>query len=76
MQVYTDYDEALAELPEGWHLSGCYKGDEPRYFHSHPDVTDAELEAMAFEIRNGRPMSQIERSLWATAKQIRDGVPA
>lgn len=76
MQVYTDYETALAELPEGWHLSGTYKGDEPRYFHSHPDVTDAELEAMAFEIRNGRKQTPVEQSLWQVAKRIREERPA
>ena len=40
---------------------------KPVYFTARPDATDAEMRARAFEAREGRPFTQLERQLMATA---------
>jgi TPP-dependent 2-oxoacid decarboxylase len=37
--------------------------EKPVYFHMPKDSTEAEVRAKAFEIRTGREMSKIERTL-------------
>lgn len=72
MQIFSDFDEAKGSLPEGMSLCGAYKGDEPVYFHMPASATDQAMREAAFEIREGRPMSQYERDLLALAIQQKE----
>lgn len=72
MQVYTDYDEAKAGLPEGWSLCGTYRGDEPVYFFLAPDTSDEQGQQVAFQVKHGRAMSGVERISWSAAQRINE----
>jgi hypothetical protein len=41
----------------------------PHYFVAPPDADEAEVAALAFQVREGRPMSQLERQLWELAHE-------
>lgn len=64
MIAYTDFDEAQAAVGEKQALCATLMPDgTPKYFVMAADTADAKVRAAAFEIREGRPMSEVE--VWA-----------
>ena len=52
-------------------LCGTMSGDKPVYFAMAKDATDDEIREKAFEIREGRKMSKVERSLLSIAERAK-----
>lgn len=61
------FQRAREACPDGHMVCGI-KGEPPVYFSIHADATDEEIAQRAFEVRNGRPMSQAEEILSREAR--------
>lgn len=57
------FARAHAAKAENEIVCGTLVNEKPVYFHMPEDATEAEVRAKAFEIRTGREMSKIERTL-------------
>lgn len=75
VQIYDTFDLAAAEISKQAELSvvcGALKKDgSPAYFVAPADVTDEQVRAKAFEIREGRPMEPYEKFLLDQAEAER-----
>ena len=65
------YRDASEKLKENEMLCGTMSGDKPVYFAMAKDATDHEIREKAFEIREGRKMSKVERSLLSIAERAK-----
>ncbi|MBP01015.1 MAG: hypothetical protein CMG34_07765 [Candidatus Marinimicrobia bacterium] len=57
------FQRAKAAAAENEIVCATLKNDKPIYFTMPEDATQADVRAKAFEIRTGRKMSKIERTL-------------
>tara|TARA_R100000458_G_C8275283_1_gene250304 strand:- start:2793 stop:3038 length:246 start_codon:yes stop_codon:yes gene_type:complete len=62
------FRSAEKDLNENEMLCGTMINNKPHYFSMPKDATDMEVREHAFELREGRKMSSIERSLLSIAE--------
>ncbi len=62
------YRSAESNLTEEQMLCATMIGGKPHYFPMPKDATDVEVREQAFELREGRVMTSIERSLLGIAE--------
>ena len=65
------YRDASEKLKENEMLCGTMSGDRPVYFSMEKDSTDSEIREKAFEIREGRKMTKVERTLLSIAERAK-----
>ena len=64
MKSYETREELEADMPEGHTVCATLlKDGTPRYFSAPTDTPDDEVRAMAFEVREGRPLGGYEQFL-------------
>lgn len=66
------YRDASEKLKETEMLCGTISGDKPVYFSMEKDSTDGEIREKAFEIREGRKMTKVEKSLLSIAERAKN----
>ena len=76
MQIFEDYDEALAAKTDELSLCGTYRGETPVYFLIPAGATMDQGRDAAFQVQHGRPITNYELSLLKVAEQINQQVPA
>lgn len=72
-RAFETYDEAAAarENPDAEMVCGVRMQDESaRYFIMPSDAPDQVIHDRAFEIRNGRPVSEYERMIKSLAEKL------
>jgi len=65
------YRDASEKLKENEMLCGTMSGDRPVYFSMAKDSTDGEIREKAFEIREGRKMTNVEKTLLSIAERAK-----
>lgn len=76
--VTTDWDEAKNKADEDGKAVGAYVDNEgvPHYFLHEPGMDETAARKLAFEIREGRPMSAYEEWVLEVAMRRHEaGVP-
>lgn len=62
------YEQATSDLNPGQTLCATLVDDQPVYFAMSIDATDDDIQRRAFELREGRTISSIERKLMSIAE--------
>lgn len=77
MMTFDDFEAAKAAQDDGQSLCGTYVDGKPTYFFAPSDASEDDVQDLAFEVRNGRPMSGYEKFLLSAARELHSSkVPA
>lgn len=76
MMTFDDFEQAKAAQGDGQSLCGTYVGEKPVYFLAPAGASEDDVQDLAFEVRNGRPMSGYEKFLLSAARELHSKVPA
>lgn len=69
----ASFEEASAACPEGMHTCATLAEDgRPIYFHAPIGATTDQMRELAFRHRNGRDMSEYEKTVLAEAERERN----
>jgi hypothetical protein len=70
VKTYESFEDAQADLAEGHCVSGTLAKDgKPVYFNVPADTSDDRMREIAFEIREGEPMSDYQKYMIDRAKE-------